>query len=56
MSLYHVQFDRESYYVEAATLAGAVGIWKQHTGQDDEEPESVALVYAGPVIRAKTCA
>ncbi len=53
MSLYHIQFDKEAYYVEAVTMAGAVGIWKQHTNQADEEPESVAFVCAGPVIRAK---
>lgn len=58
MNLYHIQFDGESYYVEAANLAQAVELWKTHLQKewgDDyngtEEPESVALVHDEAVIR-----
>jgi len=56
--LYHVQFDNESYYVEAPSFALAIEAWKRHVaalwGADydgTEEPESVALVHDEPVIR-----
>ena len=59
MSLYHVQFDHESYYVEAPTFGGAVAAWRTHvaklwgcTYEGTEEPESVALLHEDPVIRA----
>lgn len=58
MKLYHIQYDGESYYVEAGNLPSAVGLWKLHVkglwGDDftgDEEPESIALVHEGDVIR-----
>lgn len=53
MNLYHIQFDGEPCYVEAPSVAEAVEIWKRHTNRGDEEPESVALVHAGGVIRDK---
>jgi hypothetical protein len=60
MNLYHVQYDGESYYVEASKLAEAVELWKQHVkgmwGDDfdgTEEPESIGLIHEGIVIRAE---
>ena len=62
MNLYHVQFDGQSYYVEAPSFARAVAVWEAHVkvlwGQDyvendvpPIEPESVHLVHDEPVIR-----
>lgn len=58
MKLYHVQFDGQSYYVEAASFGDAVKAWKLHVKvvwgddfDDADEPESVALVHDEPVIR-----
>lgn len=58
MKLYHIQFDGESYWVEAERFADAVTLWKSHIkvlwGEDfdaTEEPESVHLVHDNPVIR-----
>ena len=56
-SLYHVQFDGESYYVEAPDFTRAIAAWKTYVkdlwGPDcdgTEEPESAALVHDGAVI------
>lgn len=58
MKLFHVQFDGQSYWVEAPNFPVAIELWKRHVavawGTDydgDEEPESVALVHDEPVIR-----
>ncbi len=52
MKLYHVQYDHESYYVEAPSLPAAVETWKRHVAYDGtEEPESIALIHDEPVIR-----
>lgn len=58
MNLYHVQFDSQTYYVEAGSFADAIILWGRHVsvlwGDDydgTEEPESVALVHDEPVIR-----
>jgi len=60
MNLYHIQYDNQSYWVEAAKLAEAVEVWKLHVKRlwgdeydDTEEPESIALVNDEPVIRAE---
>ena len=56
--LYHVQYDGQSYWIEAVSFAEAVELWKRHVrvlwAQDydgSEEPESVHLVHDEPVIR-----
>ena len=53
MSLYHAQFDGESYYIEARNFHGAIDTWKRHVakawGQNfdgTEAPESVAGMRA----------
>lgn len=58
MKLYHVQFDSQSYWIEAKSFADAVAKWKAHVkalwGEEysaTDEPESVALVHDEPVIR-----
>lgn len=58
MRLYHVQFDGQSYWIEAESFGDAVFKWKRHVavlwGTDydgSEEPESVHLVHDEPVIR-----
>lgn len=63
MNLYLVQYDGESYYVQAKRLGGAVELWKLHLkriwreelaakGFDlPDEPESIALVHEEAVIR-----
>lgn len=58
-NLYHVRYDGQDYYVEAHCFPVAIGRWKNHVkklwGREydgTEEPESVALVHEGPVIRA----
>lgn len=63
MNLYHVQYDGETYYVEAVCLGNAAKLWKQHVkelwGVDyegTEEPESIALVHDSRVIRAENFA
>ena len=64
MKLYHVQFDGASFfieaedYIEAENYADADSIWRAHVRvlcENDydgtEEPESVHLIHAEPVIR-----
>ena len=58
MSLYLVQFDGETYPVEAESMVAAIGAWKAWgrnywAGEwdDTEEPESCALVSELLVIR-----
>lgn len=58
MSLYHVQFDGESWWVEAPDYGVAVRIWREYITADwnvandeTEEPESVTLISTQPVIR-----
>jgi len=58
VSLYHAQFDGESYYIEARNFHGAIDTWKRHVakawGQNfdgTEEPESVALIHEEAVLR-----
>lgn len=60
MRLYQVQFERESYWVEAVSMMEAVSLWKQHVKREwgadykaDEEPDSVALIHEDCVIRAE---
>lgn len=59
MNLYHVQFDGQSYWVEAGDFGTAVILWKGHVkdlwGEDydgTEQPDSVHLVHDEPVIRS----
>jgi len=58
MKLYHVQYDGQSFWIEAESFAKAVEKWHVHCreqdGQDYDdslEPESVHLVHDEPVIR-----
>jgi hypothetical protein len=58
MSLYHLQYDGESYFIEAGSMTEAIGVWDEHVqkkwGPDYdglEEPESCALIHDGDVIR-----
>jgi len=58
VKLYHIQFDGESYWVEAPTFRGAIEAWKVEVRerwgddfQDTDEPDSVHLVHDEPVIR-----
>ena len=58
MKLYHVQFDGQSYWIEADSFANAVLVWKDHVRQvwgvdydGTEEPESVHLVHDEPVLK-----
>lgn len=58
MKLYHVQFDSQSYWIEAENFGTAVALWGRHVAKDwgpeyegTEEPDSVHLVHDGPVIR-----
>lgn len=58
MNLYHMQYEHESYYVEAPSLRTAVDAWRKHVKKlwqgdwtGDEEPESIALVHEEAVIR-----
>ncbi len=58
MSLFHLVFDGESYYVEALSMVIAITAWEQRmeadTGQSfDDDPEMVQLVHEGDVIRAE---
>jgi hypothetical protein len=61
MNLYHVQYDSQSFWVEAETFGQAVDLWKAHVKvlwdqdyMDTDQPESVHLVHDEPVIRAVT--
>lgn len=56
--LYHVQFDHQSYWIEAVSFAKAVEAWRKHVAklwgddyQETDEPDSVHLVHDEPVIR-----
>ena len=61
MSLYHVQFDRRDFWVEASHINKVHGLWvlamqaEFGAGEDgymgDEELDSVALVTIDAVIR-----
>lgn len=58
MKLYHVQFDGQSFWVEASSFATAIEKWHSHCKEEDGvdydetlEPESVHLVHDQPVIR-----
>lgn len=57
MSLYHIQYDGEPYYVEAPGFGEAVEVFKAHLKEIDNEidgrnePDSVALLSEEPVIR-----
>lgn len=58
MKLYHIQFDGQSYWVEAQSFGNAVIVWQAHVkvlwGEDftgEEEPDSVQLAHDEPVIR-----
>ena len=58
IKLYHVQFDWQSYWIEADSFANAVTVWKDHVKElwgteydGSEEPESVHLVHNEPVLR-----
>ena len=58
MNLYHIQFDGQSWWIEARNFQGAIDAWTREVakewGEDfdgTEQPESVALVHDGPVIR-----
>lgn len=61
IKLYLVRYDEQPYYVEAASMAEAIEIWredrlaqpKEYGWDGDEEPEEVALVHYEPVIRRK---
>lgn len=60
MKLYHVQFDGQSFWIEAESFALAVVAWHWHCKQQDGdeydpqlEPESVHLVHEEPVIRSE---
>ncbi len=57
MKLYHIQFDGQSFWVEAESFRLAIVQWGEHVkilwGDDydgTEEPESVHLVHDEPVI------
>lgn len=59
MNLYQVLYDSQHYYVEAESFPAAIDLWKAHVAKvwdDDfdgyEEPESVALIHDGEVIRS----
>ncbi len=58
MSLYNVQYDGESYYVESPSFQGAISEWQRHCKDEDIlvdndiEPESVHLISDEPVIRS----
>lgn len=61
MNLYHVQFDSQSWWVEAPTFAAAIEAWHSRVraewGDDydgTEQPDSVAHVHDGGVIRCET--
>lgn len=57
MSLYHVQCEGEDNWVEANDFGSAVEIWRAAAiaefGDDyvDAQPDSVARVHDGPVLR-----
>jgi hypothetical protein len=62
MNLYHVQYDHQSYWVEAESFAVAIEAWKYHVaelwGDTYEEikaiePDSVHLVHEEAVIRER---
>jgi hypothetical protein len=57
MKLFHIQFDGQSWYVEAETMRDAITVWATwgaHNAEYDgtEEPDSCALVHDEPVLRA----
>lgn len=61
MNLYHVQYDGQSFWIEADSFAHAVEAWKTHVKvvwdadyMDTDEPVSVHLVHDEPVIRQVT--
>lgn len=58
MNLYHVQYDGQSFWVEAESFGRAVELWTVHVKvswdtdyMDTDQPESVHLVHDEPVIR-----
>lgn len=58
MSLYLVQHDDESSYVEAASMQFAITVWRQHqakvTGNnpdDIDDPQTINCIHDGDVIR-----
>lgn len=58
MSLYHVQYDGVSYWVEAVAFSHCVDIWKNNVRElwgsefdGTEEPESVHRVSGDAVLR-----
>jgi len=57
VNLYHVQCEGEDSWVEAKDFGSAVGIWRASAiaefGDDylDAQPDSVARVHDGPVLR-----
>lgn len=59
MSLYHVHYDGEPYYIEAPSFSLAVEVFKAKMKAEDnvidgqEEPDSVHLLSEDPVIRHK---
>ncbi len=60
MNLYRIVYDEEKVYVEARSLCVAIELWwtmmKNECGDEwdeMEEPDSVALVQSGPVIRER---
>ena len=54
MKLYLIQFDGETYYVEATSMAAALATWHAYAdaeGEEPEDPESVACVHDRAVLR-----
>lgn len=56
MSLYLIQDDGESYYVESDSMTKAINLWMTWKIKTEElssctEPDSCALVDSGSVIR-----
>lgn len=61
MNLYQVQFDSETWFVEAESFAAAIELWKERAAiewgdnySQEDEPESVALVHDDGCVRQVT--
>lgn len=57
MKLYHIQFDGQSWWVEADSIGSASEKWLAHVRSEpdnadfSDEPDSVHRVHDEPVIR-----
>lgn len=60
-NLYRVDHDGDWDHVEATSMVEAIELWRKHKAQEwsqpleeVEEPEMIAAVQIGPVIREST--